>query len=221
MDTNCMNFTKTILPKITVIVFLLLFTGAWYSASAQSAANPDSILIRKPVDTASGVSLSAKSVAKTKKNYFDSSFSPHKATVRSAIIPGWGQVYNRQIWKVPLVYGAIGTTVGIFIYNLKNYRDLRRSYILLTDTIISNNNQVPSRFSVLTVNSIKFYRDDFRRNLDYSVLAFLIAWGVNVVDATVSAHLRQFDVSDDLSLKVKPTLAPNGSWGIGLVMNIK
>jgi hypothetical protein len=219
MDTICMNFTKTILPKILAFIAILLCANTWHIASAQLAANPDSPLIRKPIDTSGGVSLSAKTVAKTKKNYFDSSFSPHKATVRSALIPGWGQVYNRQIWKVPLVYGAIGTTAGIFIYNLKNYRDLRRSYILLTDGDPTNDYQVPNKFSVLSVNSIKFYRDDFRRNVDYSVLAFLIAWGLNVVDATVSAHLRQFDVSDDLSLKVKPTLSPTGNLGIGLAVN--
>jgi hypothetical protein len=80
---------------------------------------------------------------------------------------------------------------------------------------------IPFRFSNLGANSLKFYRDDYRRNIDYSVLVFLLAWGLNVVDATVSAHLKQFDVSDDLSLKFKPMLTPEGRMGLGLVMNFK
>ncbi len=65
-------------------------------------------------------------------------FDPHKAVVRSAIIPGWGQVYNKQIWKVPIIYGALGTTAGIFFYNLSYYKKLRKAVdIRLGDTSAS------------------------------------------------------------------------------------
>src|SRR5207249_5829000 len=56
-------------------------------------------------------------------------FSPRKATIRSAIIPGWGQAYNKKYWKIPLVYGALGTTAVIFFYNITTYRDLRFAFI--------------------------------------------------------------------------------------------
>lgn len=208
--------------KTFLFCIVLLTCIGVQKSTAQLAAQPDSILVRKPVDTASGVTLNSNSVSNTKAKFrFDSSFSPRKATIRSAIVPGLGQIYNRQIWKVPFVYGAIGTTIGIFIYNVKGYNDLRRSYILRSDTIASNDSLIPYRYSTLQANSLKFYRDQFRRNVDYSVLAFLIAWGLNVVDATVSAHLRQFDVGDDLSIKVRPTLSPTGTVGFGLVMNFK
>lgn len=155
---------------------------------------------------------------KKKTFYFDSSFSPRKATIRSAIIPGWGQIYNRQIWKLPLVYGALGTTAGFFIYNLNNYKELKSAYIAKLN---GREDEIPERLKPLTANSLKFYRDEFRKNVDYSALFFLIAWGLNVVDASVSAHLRQFDVSDNLSLKIMPKYFSNKQMGLTLALNIK
>ncbi len=157
----------------------------------------------------------------TKKIYCDTCFSPRKATVRSALIPGWGQVYNKQIWKVPLVYAALGTVAGIFIVNVKEYNGLREAYKLKIDTFPTNDINIPSKYSVLSANSMKFYRDEYRKNVDMSVLAFIIAWGLNVVDATVSAHLKHFDVSDDLGMKIKPTFQANGQTGVGLVFTFK
>jgi Family of unknown function (DUF5683) len=157
----------------------------------------------------------------TKKIYCDTCFSPRKATVRSAMIPGWGQVYNKQIWKVPLVYATLGTVAGIFIVNVKEYNGLREAYKLRIDTNRLNDLDIPAKYSVLSANSMKFYRDEYRKNVDMSVLAFIIAWGLNVVDATVSAHLKQFDVSDDLSMKIKPTFQANGQTSVGLVFTFK
>lgn len=215
---RCINKVKGKLA-LTVIffTFCLLFTQAQIPGS-------DSLLRQKLRDTTAPVITTNPQTLKDLQKYkavYDTSFSPRKATIRSAILPGLGQIYNHQYWKLPLVYGAIGTTAGIFIFNLKTYKELRRSYILKTDKDTGNDKQIPFRFSNLGANSLKFYRDDYRRNIDYSVLVFLLAWGLNVVDATVSAHLKQFDVSDDLSLKVKPILTGDGRMGIGLVMNFK
>ena len=99
-------------------------------------------------------------------------FNPHIATIRSAILPGWGQIYNKKYWKLPLVYGALGTTAGVFFYNIKNYRLLRKAYILITDSIPSNDTQIDPRFKNLDANSIRVYRNSFRQNVDYSVLYF-------------------------------------------------
>src|SRR5215211_1221198 len=55
-------------------------------------------------------------------------FSPRKAIIRSAIVPGWGQIYNKKYWKLPLVYGALGATGFVFVTNLQTYRDLRFAY---------------------------------------------------------------------------------------------
>lgn len=219
-----MNFFSNILfVKSRAAFIILLFTVSFYAAQAQIPGS-DSLLRQKRPDTSAPVVILKRDYANEtgrKRNAYDSSFSPRKATIRSAVLPGLGQVYNRQYWKLPVVYGAIGTTVGIFVFNLQTYKDLRRSYILKVDKDISNDTLIPYRFRNLSANSLKANRDNYRRNIDYSVLAFILAWGLNVVDATVSAHLKQFDVNDDLSLKFKPILTADGRVGLGLVMNFK
>ncbi|MFT3680945.1 MAG: DUF5683 domain-containing protein [Ferruginibacter sp.] len=148
-------------------------------------------------------------------------FNPKTATIRSAIIPGWGQIYNKKYWKVPIVYGALGTTAGIFFYNIGTYKALRKAYIYRTDDDQTNDNLIDPRFSNLSAGAIRSYRDSYRQNIDYSVLFFILFWGLNVVDATVDAHLKAFDVSDELSLKIKPGYSPvANTTGISLVLDI-
>jgi Family of unknown function (DUF5683) len=148
-------------------------------------------------------------------------FEPRKATIRSAIAPGWGQIYNKKYWKLPLVWGALGTTAGIYFYNVKYYRSLKQAYIYKTDTDQSNDILVDEEFRNLSAESIRSYRNSFRQSVDYSVLFFILFWGLNVVDATVDAHLKAFDVSDDLSLQIKPGYSQlSNTAGISLVLNI-
>jgi hypothetical protein len=148
-------------------------------------------------------------------------FNPRTATFRSAVLPGWGQIYNKKYWKLPLVYGALGTTAGIYFFNIKTYKALRNAYINIRDGNDSNNYLIDSRFSNLSESAIRSYRDSFRQNIDYSVLFFILFWGLNVVDATVDGHLKAFDVNDNLSLELKPGFSPMANTtGISLVLNI-
>ncbi|MDB5191017.1 MAG: hypothetical protein JWQ96_580, partial [Segetibacter sp.] len=134
---------------------------------------------------------------------------------------------NKQYWKIPLVYTAIGIPAGFFIYNNTWYKKAKKAYelVLAADTAryneidpkLLNENGTPFR-----LESLVFYRNEFRKNRDYSILYFFIAWGLNVVDATVFAHLKQFDVSPDLSMKVVPTFNPSQkSTGFSLVLATK
>lgn len=132
----------------------------------------------------------------------------HKATVRSAILPGWGQVTNHQGYKVPIVYAAIGIPAYLFYTNLQQYKILRDAYINMMDGNTANDGEIPDYIKPLSPNSVKYYRDEYRKNVDYSALAFIIAWGLNVVDATVFANLRDFDVSDKISMRVSPKIDP-------------
>jgi len=153
--------------------------------------------------------------------------SPKIATRRSLILPGWGQAYNREYWKIPVVWGAIGTCAGIWIYNNTWYKRTRSAYILVRDTLTSRYGEIHERLKFsngqpLDANSLQNYRNQFRRDRDYSLLYFLAAWALNVADATVFAHLKNFDVSDDLSLKVKPDYNPlTRSGGFTLAFNFK
>jgi hypothetical protein len=149
-------------------------------------------------------------------------YNPKVATLRSAIIPGWGQAYNKKYWKIPIIYGALGITAGIFSYNLKTYKKLKEAVILRSDNDPGNDTLVDPEFVNFSTESIRSYRNSFRQSVDYSVLFFIIFWGLNVADATVDAHLKSFDVSDNISLRIKPGYNPNtNTGGISLVFSFK
>ncbi|MGC4034683.1 MAG: DUF5683 domain-containing protein [Chitinophagaceae bacterium] len=167
-------------------------------------------------------------------------YVPRKAAIRSAILPGWGQVYNKKYWKLPIVYGALGVTAYIFFNNLSTYKELKTAYAVKYALSINPYNtagivpypyampdssayfKLGPQFQVASLGSLRQNRDEFRKNIDYSVLVFILFWGLNVVDATVDAHLKGFDVSPDLSFKIRPYIAPTGnSFGISLVLKPK
>lgn len=149
-------------------------------------------------------------------------YNPRVAMIRSAIIPGWGQAYNKKYWKIPIIYGALGTTAVIFFYNLKTYKILRKAVILLSDSDTSNDNQIDPSLVGVPVDDIRTGRNEFRQNIDYSVLFFLLFWGLNVVDATVDAHLKSFDVSRSISMKIKAGLNDYSNRpGVSLVFFLK
>ena len=148
-------------------------------------------------------------------------FNPRTATLRSTFLPGLGQIYNKKYWKLPLVYGALGTTAGVYFFNINTYRSLKQAYIFLTDKDSTNDGLIDPQLKNLSTSAIRSYRDSYRQNIDYSVLFFILFWGLNIVDATVDAHLKAFDVNDDLSLQLKAGYSPMAKTsGISLVLNI-
>ena len=150
-------------------------------------------------------------------------YSPRIATYRSAILPGWGQYTNKKLWKIPIVYAALGTTGYIFFRNKKQYREARDSYTNAIDGNPANDYLIPQPYFTIKdqPERIKTFRNQVRQNLDYTVLVFIVFWGLNVVDATVDAHLKTFDVSDDLSLQIKPGYSQLANTnGISIVLKI-
>src|ERR1043165_4180403 len=107
------------------LIYLLFILPAFYSSFSQEK--------KKSISEDSTITVSKTlPFVKKDKNKNDSGIvkiqSPRKAAIRSAILPGLGQIYNKKYWKLPLVYGALGATAGIFIYSLNNYRDTRFAY---------------------------------------------------------------------------------------------
>ncbi len=191
---------------IFAALFFLLFS---FCSKVDAQAKKDSIKI-------TSTAAVTDSLSKKKKV-----FNPRVATIRSAILPGLGQIYNRKYWKLPLVYGALGTTAGVYFFNINTYRSLKQAYIYLTDKDSTNDGLVDPQLKNLSTSAIRSYRDSYRQNIDYSVLFFILFWGLNIVDATVDAHLKAFDVNDDLSLQLKAGYSPMANTsGISLVINI-
>jgi len=190
--------------KITVLVVMLALT--FFSVMAQEVPvviNKDTTQLRVPEDV---------KIKQVNKDSLNNLHSPRKAAIRSAIIPGWGQIYNKKYWKLPIVYGALGTTAGVFIFNLKTYKELKFAYAAKYKASLPVSQgrdstdyfKIKSEYLPISQESLRFNRDQFRRNIDYTVLVFVALWGLNVMDATVDAHLKSFNVSPDLSLKIKP-----------------
>ena len=188
-----------------------------------SAQKTDSLIVND-----SGTVIRARTTADTaiKKTDTIRKVQPTQSYYPFCYFPGWGQVYNKKYWKVPLVYAAIGIPAYTFFYNKKWYEETRDAAKMIApggDTT-GWQSKVHSDLHIFfttpnSINSLLNYRNEFRKNMDYSILIFLLVWGLNVVDAAVDAHLKGFDVSDDLSLKIQPKF--DRGAGIAIVLNFK
>ncbi|MFN5691633.1 MAG: DUF5683 domain-containing protein, partial [Bacteroidota bacterium] len=159
----------------------------------------------------SGQPAADSSVQKTAVKDSVKKHDPRIATRRSAILPGWGQAYNKQYWKIPLAYGIIAIPVGTYIFNNNTYKKLKFAYEARYKQAQGDPSDVPfidPELTGLSIDNLINYRNAYRRDRDYSVLFFLLAWGFQVVDATVFAHLKEFDVSNNLSMQLRPRLDP-------------
>jgi len=138
-----------------------------------------------------------------------------KASLRSAILPGLGQVYNKKYWKVPIVYGILAIPVSTFSYNSTWYKKTRFAYSARSDQDTTNDKLIAPELQPLATASLKLYRNEFRKGMDFSILGLLVLWGLNVADAAVDGHLKTFNISDDLSMRLKPNLSTgrNGQMG--------
>jgi len=153
--------------------------------------------------------------------------SPKKAAIRSAILPGLGQAYNKKYWKIPIIYTALGITGYLFVDNLKTYKDLRFAYEAKYKASVppydsSDYFNIKEEYLPLSLDALQQYRNQYRQYVDYAAVFFILFWGLNVVDAVVDAHLKAFDISPDLSLKIKPSYNPfTKSAGLSLVFNFR
>lgn len=186
----------------------------------------DSSAVQLKGDTVKKViSDTTKAIAKPKHD-------PKKATFRSAVLPGWGQAYNREYWKLPIVYGALAIPASLYVYNNNYYRWAKFAYQAVYDSVYldndtllkSINKKVLSRITgkPLSLRTYQDYRNSYKRNKDYSLLWFILVWGLNVADATVFGHLKDFDVSDDLTMHVSPAYMPaTKAMGLSFVFDLK
>lgn len=124
---------------------------------------------------------------------------PARASLYSAMLPGLGQAYNGDYWKIPIFYGGFIVT-GFFIHeNQSEYRRFNNLYNWASE----ENSTYDGQYSV---SSLKWFKDTYRRYRDYSILSGALVYILNIVDANVFAHLRNFDISEDLSLNVNPAM---------------
>ncbi|PID88375.1 MAG: hypothetical protein CSB06_00435 [Bacteroidia bacterium] len=156
--------------------------------------------------------------------------SPVKAALFSALLPGAGQVYNRKFWKVPIVYGTLGLTLSSFFYYNNQYHRYLDGLVELLDyqkeTDKSKQPQLTIFDAGTDIETVKKYKDLYRRRRDLMALLFFTSYMLNWVDALVDAHLSDFDVSDDLSMQIRPTVIStqsfeNQQYAAGLSLRFK
>lgn len=194
-------------------IFYLLFLFAQQSTAQH----------RLKIDSARGI-IAPANLETVNDSAVIKKYNPAVAIRRSAILPGWGQYTNKKYWKIPLVYTALGIPGFLFFRNLSQYRGAQEAYKLATDGDPTNDYLIKQPYYTVRdqPDRIKTFRNEVRQNIDYSALFFIIAYALNVADAAVDAHLKTFDVSDNLSLELKPGYSPLANTnGISLVLNIR
>jgi hypothetical protein len=155
--------------------------------------------------------LVAKDTVKT--NEIDP-LTPAKAAFYSAILPGLGQAYNKKYWKIPLVYGAIGTSLYFYLDNNKKYHQYRDAYKRRLEGYSDDN------YTYLDNSRLIAGQKFYQRNRDLSALFIVAFYALNIIDANVDAALLQFNVDENLS--VRPLIYPNDvtlKTNVGLTFN--
>lgn len=131
--------------------------------------------------------------------------SASKAAKFSAIVPGLGQVYNKQAWKAPIIYLGAGALIYSIAWNNNNYQKYRNAYALDSDTSSLTNSEFSGLYSV---DNLIVLKDYYRRNRDFSAISLVLVYAANIIDAYVYGQFFNFDVSDDLSMHIKPFISP-------------
>ncbi len=131
--------------------------------------------------------------------------SPLKATMLSVTFPGLGQAYNGRYWKMPIIYAGFGAIAYAVRFNNNQYQSFRRSYFARVD---GNPNTV-DEYPFYSTDQLQRATNFYRRNLEVSYILGAALYLLNVLDATVDAHLLDFDVGEDLSMNLQPFIIPD------------
>ena len=137
--------------------------------------------------------------------------SPKKASIYSAVIPGAGQIYTKKYWKVPIIYGGLVTSAYFINDNNNQYKEYKDAALVSYET---GEDQLGYTYEELII-----LKDYYRRNREISYFSFVGVYILNIVDASVNAHLFNFDVSDDISLNIHP-YSTFSNTGVSFSLNL-
>lgn len=206
-------------PTASVIpICLCLFFALGHKAIAQQVdslppALSDSASVVSPMahDTVATDSANVPTIKKKKTGFVRRFFSdypnPNKALYMALVIPAGGQMYNKRWWKVPIAYGAYAMFIVAIDFNTSRYRLYRDAYIAELKGELH-----PFSGTSLDANDLRTIRDGYDKNKQLSYIGLVATHVLITAEAYVDAHLRTFDVSDDISLQLKPaaTFLPSG-----------
>ena len=176
-------------------IILLLFFGLFFSQEI------------KPFDTIKTEKQVVEEIEKANVSTIQK-YNPTKAGLYSAVFPGLGQYYNKKYWKIPIVWGAVGTGVGIIVYNDKQYRRYRTAFLAELNGQPHEFDDLPYVDATVLGNT----QDRAKRQRDYAIAITGVLYILNIVDAVVDAHL--YEQKHDPDLALKPTVI-NDNFGMG------
>ncbi len=182
---------------IALLCMMLAFTGTPLASRAQQVnGNADTLVLKK--------------------------HSPTKAAIFSAVIPGLGQAYNRKYWKIPIVYAGFGVITYFIISNTGEYRKYREAYLYVSsgDSTYIDNDYVGKYDEQQLLDAKNYYR----RNMELSYIIGGLWYILNIIDASVDAHFFDYDISEDLSIRIDPVMHvrrpdPRPLTGVRLTLN--
>lgn len=187
----------------------LYFSVFFLFLSVPIFAQEDSLQLR----TSKEIQLKKNTKAKVEYN----PLAPAKAAFYSAVLPGLGQAYNKRYWKIPIVYAGLGAGIYFYSVNDREYNRYRDAYKRRLAGYTDDEFQ-----GILEDATLVDAQKKFRRQKEISILATAAIYILNIIDANVDAHLRQFNVDEDLSLQ--PNLNVDeftGRANYGLSLNLK
>jgi hypothetical protein len=217
-----------VLKNFPILYFLLFFAMNVSAQAEQPVANEvDSLKVGLKEK---GIRVEESVVSKEK---FINPLAPSKAAFYSSVLPGMGQIYNKRYWKAPIVWGALAAGIYGYTFYDGQYNDLRTAFKRrragFTDDefydLIPSDGITPLTPDVDNAR-LERLQNDRQNDRDLALLATIILYALNVVDANVDAHLKQYNISDDLSWKmnIEPYLNNNpinNDPNYGLALTIK
>jgi len=212
------------------LAFLFLFAFSLTICKAQETNNPST----KEADSTASDTLAIENLVIIDSLTFTKEainpLAPSKAAFYSAVLPGLGQIYNKKYWKAPIVWGAIGGS--IYMYALKNdtYNRFRTAFKrrqagFLDDEFVDlQNNNEPGQVPDFDLGDLESQQERFQEERDLWLVATIAIYALNIVDANVTAHLKQFNIDDNLSFDFEPYFDVNpvsNSANYGMALTIK
>ncbi|WP_437396726.1 DUF5683 domain-containing protein [Flagellimonas lutimaris] len=213
--------------NLLLLLFAFLLFSSGYSQEKKqkkSKEQPQTKEVDSLAQNMAGEGVTFEEVSKKKEI---NPLAPSKAAFYSAILPGLGQIYNKRYWKAPIVWGAIGTGIYVYSYNNTEYRRARNAYKrrlagFVDDEFYDLNGDGSG--PDVSSEALQEAQENTQRDRDLALVITIALYALNIIDANVDAHLKQYNVSDDLAVDFNPYLDINpftNQPNYGMAMVIK
>ncbi len=207
------------------MLFFLLFLHTGFSQE-EKEGEPTEVPQTKVIEPTQQIEGEGVTFEEVRKEKSINPLAPSKAAFYSAVLPGLGQIYNKRYWKAPIVWGAIGTGIYVYSYNNTEYRRARnafkrRSAGFTDDEFydLNGDGEGPD----LTLEALQEAQENTQRDRDLALVITIALYALNIIDANVDSHLKQYNVDDNLAVDFQPFLDINPftnqpNYGMALVV---